>query len=89
MNLLTDGKSELLKEIRKRKSALDALRQEYYRLESEYKDLKKRYELIDREWAMRTKIRVINSVKKSTVTSHLTQEQINNLLNELADLIKK
>lgn len=88
--LIEDEKAVLAREMRKLKGEMDSLKQTYLRLDVEYKAKRNRYEEIDKKRALTDgRLRIVKpSTKKETKQEHLTQDQINSLLEELNDLIK-
>jgi hypothetical protein len=88
--LLTDGKMELKREMKELRKEMDALRQIYLRLHEIYVDRKRRYEAIDKEWALRDgRLKVIQGGKSTEPKKRrqMTQDQINDLIAELEGLI--
>ena len=85
--LLTDGRAELKAELRHRKNELETLSQLIHRLESEYSDLRTRYQEIDKAWALRDgRFKVIKATPKEKKPKNLTQEEINRLIEELTEM---
>jgi predicted nuclease with TOPRIM domain len=93
--LLTDGRKELKDDLKQLKKEMEVLLQVYYRLELDYKNKKKRYERIDREWALRDgRLKVVKEEAKAAETKlekqlkNMTQEEIDELVKELSELVK-
>jgi hypothetical protein len=93
--LLTDGRKELKDDLKQLKKEMEVLLQIYYRLEQDYKGKKKRFERIDREWALRDgRLKVVKEEKEAKETAmekklkEMTQEEIDELVKELSELVK-
>ena len=88
---IEDEKLVLHRDIVKLKNELFALKQIYLRLDTEYKVKKKRYEKIDKQRALvdgRLHIVKPNEKAEKNPFSHMSQDEINNLVEELKELIK-
>jgi chromosome segregation ATPase len=86
--LLTDGRRELRTELKSRRNELETLSQLLHRLEEEYGDLKRRYQTIDKEWALRDgRLKVVTAEPRPKKEKKLTQEEVEQLIEELSKMV--
>ena len=78
------------RELKQLHSEMESLKQIYYRLECEYKEKKLVYCEVDKKRALCDgRLRVVKpSITAPRPKTKMTQDQVNKLLDELADLIK-
>ena len=93
--LLTDGRDALKADLKQLKHEMEVLLQVYYRLENEYKGKKKRFEKIDREWALRDgRLHIVKEAPKQVETKlekdlkAMSQEEIEEFIKDLKNLVK-
>jgi predicted nuclease with TOPRIM domain len=93
--LLTDGRDALKQDLKQLKKEMEVILQVYYRLENEYKGKKKRFEKIDREWALRDgRLHIVKEAPKQVETKlekdlkAMSQEEIEEFIKDLKNLVK-
>ncbi len=75
-------------ELKTRRNELETLSQLLHRLELEYADLKRRYQTIDKEWALRDgRLKVIKDAPRPKKEKKLSQEEIEQLIDELSKMV--
>ena len=93
--LLTDGRDALKQDLKQLKKEMEVILQVYYRLENEYKGKKKRFEKIDREWALRDgRLHIVKEAPKQAETKlekqlkNMSEEEILDFIEDLKNLVK-
>lgn len=86
---IEDEQVKLKRELKHRRKELDTIDQLRHRLYSEYTTMKRHYEIVDKRRALidgRLRV-VVSNVTPKTSPKHLTQEQVNSLIEELENMI--